>query len=241
VKRPAIFLDDGGVMNENDRRGPQWQRLVGRYFIPRLGGAPEAWGRANREVATRLFEASNTFFDADPTASFAAFDARYKCDWLVGMCEMVGVASPPDPDEQRRLAHACDCYATRRVRSAYPGAISAIRRLHAAGYVLRTASGETSWELDGYLTGMRVRDCFVALYGPDVVDTAKASPLYHRRVLEHAGIAPADALVVDDSERVLAWAADLGAATVLCRVEPPTDPRHRHVRRLAELPRLLGC
>ncbi len=39
----TIFLDDGGgVMNDNEVRGPQWQRLVGEYFSPTLGGAPEA-------------------------------------------------------------------------------------------------------------------------------------------------------------------------------------------------------
>jgi len=49
------------------------------------------------------------------------------------------------------------------VRAVYPGAVGAIRRLHATGYALRPASGEPSWELDGYLTGMRVRGCFTAL------------------------------------------------------------------------------
>ena len=26
---PAIFLDDGGVLNDNQVRGAQWRRLVG--------------------------------------------------------------------------------------------------------------------------------------------------------------------------------------------------------------------
>jgi len=36
--RPIIFLDDGGVMNDNNARALQWQRLVGEYFVPLLGG-----------------------------------------------------------------------------------------------------------------------------------------------------------------------------------------------------------
>jgi CMP-N-acetylneuraminic acid synthetase len=46
--------------------------------------------------------------------------------------------------------------------------------------------------------------------------------------------------VVDDSERALGWAAEVGAGTVLCRPEPLATDRHRHIRRLAELPALLG-
>ena len=49
----TIFLDDGGVMNDNTLRGPQWQRLVGEYLSPRLGGSLQAWAEANKHVATR--------------------------------------------------------------------------------------------------------------------------------------------------------------------------------------------
>jgi len=86
---------------------------------------------------------------------------------------------------------------------------------------------------------MGVRGCFVDLCGADLVDTAKASQRFYERVFGHAGVAPDDALVVDDSERALDWAADLGAQTVLCHPEAPTNNRHLHVRRLADLPSLL--
>ena len=236
---PALFLDDGGVLNDNTRRARQWQRLVARYFVPRLGGVPEAWAAANAEVAARLFREYEEHFGADAPASWTAYWAGYEEDWLGGMCAAVGVTPPPDRATRLRLVRECDHYVTRRVRAAMPGAVGAIRQLHAAGYTLATASGETSWELDGYLTGMRVRGCFGALYGPDQVDTAKAGPLFYERVFAHAGVPPSEVVVVDDSERALGWAAEVGARTVLCRPEPPTNPRHGHVRRLAELPRLL--
>jgi hypothetical protein len=73
--------------------------------------------------------------------------------------------------------------------------------LSVVAYMLRTASGERSWQLEGYLTGMGVRGCFVDLYAVDLVDTAKASRLFYERIFMYAGIAPDDALVVDDSER----------------------------------------
>jgi len=40
----VVFLDDGGVLNDNDRRAVEWRRLLGEFFAPRLGGTPEAWG-----------------------------------------------------------------------------------------------------------------------------------------------------------------------------------------------------
>ena len=51
----AIFIDDGDVMNDNARRGPQWQRLVGEYLAPRLGGDQVAWGRANQVIAEKEY------------------------------------------------------------------------------------------------------------------------------------------------------------------------------------------
>jgi FMN phosphatase YigB (HAD superfamily) len=105
---------------------------------------------------------------------------------------------------------------------------------------LFTASGEHSLELDGYLTGMDVRQCFSTLYGPDLIHTSKTSPRYYERIFAQVGIAPREALVVDDTETVLDWAADIGARTVLCRSQPPHSRRHGHVHALAELSELLS-
>ena len=54
--RLMVFLDDGGVMNDNGTRASQWQRLVSEFFVPLLGGTAEAWSHANRVAADRLFE-----------------------------------------------------------------------------------------------------------------------------------------------------------------------------------------
>ena len=50
----ALFFDDGGVLNDNAARGPQWQRLVGEYLEPRLGGTAAGWGLANCLVMERM-------------------------------------------------------------------------------------------------------------------------------------------------------------------------------------------
>jgi beta-phosphoglucomutase-like phosphatase (HAD superfamily) len=235
-KLPVIFLDDGGVMNDNERRGADWRRLVGQYFAPRLGGSPEEWARANVIAAERYGERYLQTRAENPYLDHGADWVEANDLWLATMAEAVGVAVPADPAERQRLVEDASAFITRNVRAAFPGAIGVIRQLGGVGFRLYTASGEHSLELDGYLTGMGVRECFHTLYGPDLVQTSKAGPHYYERVFAHAGIAPVDALVVDDNESVLEWAASVGARTMLCRSTPPRSTRHGHVTSLSELP-----
>jgi HAD superfamily hydrolase (TIGR01509 family) len=205
----TIFLDDGGVMNLNHLRGPQWQRLVGEFLAPLLGGAPAAWAEANRVVVEELLINLWT----NPVADYRAYHAQEARAWLLGMCRHVGVAPPPNA-EILALHDRATAWITRRVRSAAPGAVEAIRALHGRGHRLMTASGEDSNSLDGYLEGMGVRACFERLYGPDLINTTKHGPLYYRRVLEDAGVAPAEALFVDDSPAAVGWIRDVGARAI---------------------------
>ena len=215
--RPIIFLDDGGVMNDNNVRALQWQRLVGEYFVPLLGGSPEAWSRANRVVADRLFEPDAWRRRVQAAADYRSFDRDYQVEWLRGMCGLVGIEAPPE-EECLRLARRAAAFITRSVQAAFPGVGDTIRALHRQGYRLHTASGESSIELGGYLQAMGVRDCFGRLYGPDLIDTLKEGPEYYERLFADLGIAAADALVVDDSLRATRWAAQVGARTVLVGV-----------------------
>ena len=63
MRRLTIFLDDGGVMNDNAIRVPQWQQLVAEYLAPRLGGEHDRWAEANRIVAERAWDA---WMERDP-------------------------------------------------------------------------------------------------------------------------------------------------------------------------------
>ena len=88
----AIFIDDGGVMNDNATRGSQWQRLVGEFFSTKLGGDRQAWERANAIVFERQFERleSGTLLERDYTEAWHEEEVR----WLREMCELVGVEAP---------------------------------------------------------------------------------------------------------------------------------------------------
>ena len=237
--RLMVFLDDGGVMNDNRTRALQWQRLVSEYFVPLLGGPAEAWSRANRVVADRLFEPAAWRRRIRAAADYKSFDRAYQVEWLRGMCELAGIETPPE-EERLRLARRAAAFITCRVQAAFPGVVDTIRTLHRQGYMLHTASGESSVDLAGYLQAMGVRDCFGRLYGPDLIDTFKEGPEYYERMFADLGIAPADALVVDDSPRAIEWATQVGVYAVLIG----DSSLHRsgmtlHIGSLVELPALL--
>lgn len=236
--KPVILLDDGGVMNDNLLRGPQWQCLAGEFFAPRLGGKSEAWAEANRIHTLSIFEPENWRTRTQAAPDYASFERVYWLDWLNGMCQLVGVGIPAE-EECLRLAREAEIFITCRVHSAFPGAVEAICELHAQGYILHTASGEPSFDLHGYLLAMGVRDYFGRLYGPDLLGVLKEKPEYYDRLFADVQIAPADALLVDDNPRVLAWARDLGATPVLVNSERKPVDGMLCIASLAELPALV--
>src|SRR5260221_4261131 len=239
MARLMLFLDDGGVMNDNSPRALQWQRLVSEFFVPLLGGPAEAWPHANRLVAARLFEAVAWRRRVQAAPDCRSFDRAFPVEWLQGMCALVGVGSPPE-EECLTLARRAAAFITCRVQAAFPGAVDIIRTVHHQGYTLHTAYGESSLDLVGYLQAMGVRECFGRLYGPDLIETLKEGPEYYERIFADLGIAAADALVVDDSPRAIEWARQLGARTVLVgdasllRIEATV-----HIGSLVELPTTL--
>lgn len=201
-------------MNDNRLRGMQWQQFVAEFFAPRLGGTHEAWAEANREVMNRILEPVGWEARLQASPDYRSFDRTYLIDWLQGMCVLVGVSAPAD-DECFALAHQASAAIPPRVRSAFPGVVEAIRALHQRGYALSTASGESSTDLAGYLTGMGVRGCFQHLYGPDLINTHKHGPAYYERIFADAGVDPARALIVDDNPGPIVWARQAGARAVL--------------------------
>src|SRR5205814_5813680 len=110
------------------------------------------------------------------------------------------------------------------VHAAFPGVVTAIRTLRRQGYVLHTASGESSADLDGYLQGMGVRAYFERLYGPDLLNTFKDGPRFYERLFADAGVAPRDALVVDDNASAAGWATQAGAKAILISAAVPPVP-----------------
>lgn len=232
-----IFLDDGGVITDKQRRAVEFGCLVGDCFVPLLGGTAEAWTRAHRAVVDRL--ADEQSLNALTAADFVGFYGAYQFCWVAGMCELLGLPTPPE-EACLDLAYRALAWITRRIQAAVPGAVETIHLLHRQGYALHTASGSCSLELAGYFEGLGVRRCFGYLYGADLINTFKAGPQYYERLFADAGVQPEEALVVDDSADAIEWAGRLGARTVLISASPhPATGTTPRLGNLAELPDFL--
>lgn len=237
----TLFIDDGGVMNDNSLRGPQWQYHVSQFFVPLLGGSYEAWGRANRLLMESILEPENWRRRTQAAPDFISFDRAYQRDWVIGMCQLVGVEPPATEEECICLGQQAVMYITRRVQAAFPGVVETLLLLHQQGYTLHTASSETSLDLEGYLEGMGVRTCFgPRLYGSDLLNSFKDSPQYYERLFADTGVSPAAAVIIDDRLDALVWAQQCGARTVhICSAAEPCSAPDTCISSLTELPRVL--
>ena len=206
----VVFLDDGGVLNDNERRAPEWRRLLGEFFPPLLGGTPAAWADANQVVFEGIWrdwqELQERGLEVGPDW-WPAQNPR----WLIGMCERVGVPIPDDVEGTVRASHR---YVMARVDSAYPDAAPAMRAMHAKGVTLHLASGGQSYELEAYLRRMSVWELIDRPYGADLLGVNKTGRHYYERIVADCGVDPREAIVVDDTADVLEWAEATGFSVV---------------------------
>lgn len=204
----VVFIDDGGVLNDNQARAPQWRRLLGEYLVPRLGGTSDAWAEANIGAFARSWE--RFLAQMDIAGESKGVDAWTRADrrmWLLDMCEQVGVPAPADPAD---YAVALSRWVGERVHAEIPGAAAAVRSLAARGLRLHMASGGQSWELDAYLRALGIREHFDRLYGPDLVDRYKNGPHFYEAILADSRTDPATSGVVEDNAQLREWASSRG-------------------------------
>jgi FMN phosphatase YigB (HAD superfamily) len=206
----VVFLDDGGVLNDNERRAPEWRRLLGEFLPPLLGGTAEAWGEANRLVMEGIGRDWRRLQERGEEVGpdwWPAQDRR----WLAGMCDQVGVPVPADVDG---TVHASERYVMDRIDCAYDDAAPAMRALHATGITLHLASGSQSYELESYMRRMGVWELIGRAYGADLVGVGKTSQRFYERIVTDSGVDPRAAIVVDSHPQPLDWAAATGFHTV---------------------------
>ncbi|MEO8972240.1 MAG: hypothetical protein ABI406_11655 [Ktedonobacteraceae bacterium] len=75
--------------------------------------------------------------------------------------------------------------------------------------------------------------------GSDLLQLFKEVPEYYSRLFADLQIAPAEALIVDDSIGALSWTSELGANTVCVGAARETSNGTMSISSLAELPTLL--
>ncbi len=236
----VILLDDGGVMNNNERRTPQWRELVALYFSPRYGGTIQEWKNANKQVFDSVFERYKRTERENPMIDYIIYWRHEQIEWLTKMFTLVQI-TPPPYNQRVKIAQEASEWITSRVRSTYPGVVDTIQFLNSKNIKICTSSGEVSWELRGYLKGMGVLDCFHKLFGPDVINRMKASSSYYERILENIQLRPSDAITVDDSAHFLSMASELGITTIHVDNHKNCNNKscHYHISSLSDIKRII--
>ncbi|KAG0362584.1 hypothetical protein BG005_004931 [Podila minutissima] len=147
----AIFLDSGGVINDNRRRAPQWLHHLGEFFpTTHLGGTAVAWSNANRQVVKTFFNrwheymqqatdeaSSNSENDGEGPNVAVIFERIHLTEWMKQMCNCVAESLPelkehlPGLSDQNLfvLAKQAYQYTLQRVQADFPGAVDTIRKL----------------------------------------------------------------------------------------------------------------
>jgi len=235
----AIFLDDGGVINDNNLRGPQWQRLFGEFMVPRFGGEADAWGEANVQF---IIEEAKLMHDGkffapgiDPDEVIRQRDDRFTSEIFAS----VGVEPPDSSEERVALARDFHNYGIARVRAEYPGAVEAVRELHGMGYALYMASGGKSVDLRTQLTASGVVELFTETYGPDIAGIPKGGREFYDSILAHSGVDPSVALFLDDTPNSIRRIEEAGARGVLMSTSEEEPEAIARLSSLSQLPQLL--
>jgi phosphoglycolate phosphatase-like HAD superfamily hydrolase len=216
AKITTLFIDKGGVLIDNTVLSPQYRRLLGEFLPTELGGDPDAWANANVDAARRAFARYQQAYVIAPSTRIRDWYAEDVRRWLYEMCDEVGRPRPPAAQADR-IANAAHEYVRRRVDIRAPRIIERLRDLHRRELKLHVASGDQHTDLVGYLETMGTLDLFDRVYGSDLIDVWKASPAYYRAILADTRTDAANAVVVDDSETAIAWAAECGLRGVLVR------------------------
>jgi phosphoglycolate phosphatase-like HAD superfamily hydrolase len=237
----AIFLDDGGVMNDNERRGRQWRRHLAEYLVPRFSESHAAWEEANTAVITRQMKLFIDGVGFPLQGGYRAARRKMSIEWVRDMFQIVGVAAPADDEECLKIFSAATDYVIQRLRTDFPGAVEAIRSLHDTGFKLYPASGTDSFDLEVYLENMGVRDLFTHVGGPDLIDTHKGSHHFYEGSMADANVSPENTLFVDDSSKSVGWATEAGARAVLIsQTEIEPGDAVAVLNSLAQLPAILA-
>jgi len=137
----AIFIDDGGVMNDNQRRGQQWRPLISDYFAPKYGGEKENWMKANTYAMSFVMDELNQIMKNDSEISHEYYiNLEYKI-WTEKMFEYMDL-TPPPKDQYKKLNLDVDNLIIPQIQSAYPGIVECIKNL-SKKFTLHTASDQT--------------------------------------------------------------------------------------------------
>lgn len=236
-----IFFDDGNVLNDNQIRGKQWQKLVGEYMAPRFGREPRSWGLANARFISNFLEIDFPKIEKEyRDKSYQEAKHYFIEEWINQMFDYMAIARP-DKDKYNEIYYGAVKYVDLRVRSAFPGVNQTIKELFDKGYILSTSSAVESMELKFYLEGMELKQYFTAFYGPDLVNTRKINENFYNVIFKDLGITPNQSIVIDDNPYFLKMAEKFGGNVIQACLTGEFLPQFRYMfKRMKDLPEIIA-
>ncbi|KAF9970100.1 hypothetical protein BGZ73_007286 [Actinomortierella ambigua] len=182
-----VFLDSGGVINDNYVRGPQWLRCFQDY-MPTLGIAEGVTGQEWAEALYLVMEEERRIDIWDlllkDSKGYLQFERKYFIYWIQTLARMLQetvipassspkrtVHLPPTDDEQLALAKKIHGHCVANIRADIPGACEAILEMRTKlGCKLYTSSSELSTDLYNTFKTLGL----LTLPGPASSETDKA-------------------------------------------------------------------
>ena len=197
------------------------------------------WGEANQRYVVGVLSKFENWNGLYGSVDYQTYIRMFIDGWVEAMFLNAGYDLPPR-EEYDEIYYSTTRFVTPQVRAAFPGVVETIKLLYGRGFTLHTASGEGSVDLNGYLTGMDVRNLFTTLYGPDLVSTLKNGEKFYTEIFNDLNITPEQAIIIDDSPRILDIVADLGAHPIQACLSGDFQPCiPDHIMSMAELPGLI--
>ncbi|KAF9167864.1 Polynucleotide 5'-hydroxyl-kinase grc3 [Actinomortierella ambigua] len=159
-----VFLDSGGVVNDNHVRGPQWVQCF-REYMPTLGLAEGVAGAEWVEALALVGEEERRIDIWDKllgdSKGYLQFERKYFVYWVNALERMLKetilpssstpartVQLPPTEEEQLALAKSIHSYCVAHIKADIPGACDAILEMRTKlGCKLYTSSSELSTDL----------------------------------------------------------------------------------------------
>lgn len=234
----AIFFDDGGVLNDNAIRGPQWKVLCGEFFHSKFGGDPKLWGEVNQKVIKSLMD---KFWEDSKESynDYLTFYTNFKSEWVKRMFEGVGRSVPPKKKHER-IFDATTEYVWPKVCSVIPGIIESIKILYSRGFILYTSTGMPSREIKLVLEGMGIKRFFSGFYGPDLINTRKLNPEFFEVIFKEVSVDSNKAIVIEDRPRFIENALKSGAHVIQACVTGEFPPQYPfYIENMNELPNVI--
>ncbi|MFX1378557.1 MAG: HAD hydrolase-like protein [Promethearchaeota archaeon] len=233
----AIFFDDGGVLNDNAIRAPQWKKFCGEFFHSRFGGDPKVWGEANQKVMKSL-----EIHGMDPKEiydDYLTFYKNFKSEWVIKMFEEAGRSVPPKAEHERIFDTTVE-YVWPKVHSAIPGIIESIKMLYSKGFTLYTSTGLPSREIKMVLEGMGIKHFFSGFYGPDLINTWKSSSNFFEAISKDIKLESKKTIVIEDQPSFIENALKTGANVIQACVTSEFQPKYPfYVENMHHLPKVI--